>query len=304
MELRHLRYFRIVAQELNFRRAAERLFMEPQPLNFSIRQLERELGFRLFSHNDGRTQLTAAGETFSHDVESLLDATEQAVARAGRVARGEAGTLRLAIPSSVANTLVAPAIKRFHGTYPDVSFSVRQMTYTDQKEALQRAQLDLGMGIVPADDPRFAGRPLTRARPVVAVASSDELATLPVVPWQALQGRDAVVLDHEQAAIARKWIDGILAEHGVTIHESQSVADTESAIAFAGFGFGLAIVFAPAGSMPERPGVTFVELPPDAGDVELGAIWLHDDENPLREKFVETLAECATEVAPLAAPVK
>jgi DNA-binding transcriptional LysR family regulator len=296
MELRHLRYFRMVAQELNFRRAAERLFMEPQPLNFQIRQLERELGFRLFSHDDGRTRLTAAGEVFSHDVESLLDATEQAVARAGRVAHGEAGTLRIAIPTPFANALVAPAIKRFHATYPDVSFNVRQMTYTDQQEALQRTQLDVGMGLVPLDDPRFESRALARARPVVAVASTDELATLPVVPWDALQGREAVVLDPEHSKSARTWIDGILNEHGVRVHESQSVADTESAISFAGFGFGLAIVFAPAGDLPERPGVTFVELPPDAGDVELGAIWLHGDENPLREKFVETLAACATEV--------
>ncbi len=132
--------------------------------------------------------------------------------------------------------------------------------------------------------------------------STDELAALSVVPWTALQGRDAVVLDPEQAANARRFIDGILAEHGVRVRESQSVADTESAIAFAGYGFGLAIVFAPPGDLPERAGVTFVELPPDAGDIELGALWLRGDENPLREKFVETLAACATEVA-LASPV-
>jgi DNA-binding transcriptional LysR family regulator len=301
MELRHLRYFRMVAQELNFRRAAERLFMEPQPLNFQVRQLERELGFRLFSHTDGRTQLTAAGEAFSHDVSSLLDATEQAVARAGRIARGEAGTLRVGIPSAMANALVAPAIKRFHATYPDVSFHVRQMSYADQLEALQRAQLDLGLGILPVDDPRFAAKVFTRARPVVAVPSSDELAQLDVIPWQALHGRDAVVLDPEQAAPARQWVDGILDEHGVRVHESQSVADTESAISFAGFGFGLAIVFAPAGVRPERPGVTFVPLPPDAGDIEMGAMWLRDDENPLRDKFIDALGAATTEVA-LTAP--
>jgi DNA-binding transcriptional LysR family regulator len=178
------------------------------------------------------------------------------------------------------------------------------MPYAEQREALQRAQLDLGMGMVPIDDPGLDGRAFTRARPVVAVPSADELAALAVVPWENLQGRDAVVLDPEQAGNARAWIDGILAEHGVQIHESQSVADTESAISFASFGFGLAIVFAAAGTLPERPGVTFVELPPDAGDLELGAIWRRDDENPLREKFVETLAACAMEVAPLASPLR
>ena len=300
MELRHLRYFRIVAQELNFRRAAERLFMEPQPLNFQIRQLERELGFRLFSHRDGRTQLTAAGETFSHDVESLLSATEQAVARAERIAHGEAGTLRIGFPSSLASGLVAPAIKSFHTTYPDVSFHVRQMPYAEQVDAIGRAQLDIGLSIVPTGEPRLHERGLTRVRPVVAVPSTDDLAALAVVPWEALDGRDAVVLDAHQAAIARKWIDGILAEHGVTLHEAQSVDDTESAISFAGYGFGLAIVLALPGLMPERGGVTFLPLPLDAGDIEVGAIWLRDEEHALRDKFLDVLAASMTEVAPLA----
>lgn len=291
----------MVAEELNFRRAAERLFMEPQPLNFQIRQLERELGFRLFSHHDGRTQLTAAGESFSHDVESLLTATEQAVARAERVARGEAGTLRIAIPSSLASGLVAPAIRSFHTAYPDVSFHVRQMPYAEQVEALQRAQLDIGLSIVPTGEPRLLERALSRARPMVAVPSTDELAALPVVPWKALHGRDAVVLDAHQAAVARKWIDGLLAEHGVTLHEAQSVDDTESAISFAGYGFGLAIVLTiPCLGPAERPGVAFVPLPPDAGEIEVGAIWLRDEEHALRDKFLDVLVASTTEVAPLA----
>jgi DNA-binding transcriptional LysR family regulator len=297
MELRHLRYFRVVAQELNFRRAAERLFMEPQPLNFQVRQLERELGFRLFSHRDGRTHLTAAGETFSRDVESLLAATEQAVARAGRVARGEAGTLRIGNPSQMANPMIAQALKDFRITYADVSFQIRQMTYAAQLEALQRAQLDLVLGILPNDDPRLAGRALMRARPVVAVPSNDELALLPVIPWSALQGRELVLLDAEQAAGARKWFDGILAKHDVHFHQSQAAADTESAIAFAGFGIGTAIVFAPVGTLPERPGVTFVDLPPDAGEIDVGAAWLRGEEYPLRDKFVDALANASSEWA-------
>jgi DNA-binding transcriptional LysR family regulator len=297
VELRHLRYFRMVAEELNFRRAAERLFMEPQPLNFQIRQLERELGFRLFSHRDGRTQLTAAGETFSRDVESLLSATEQAVARAGQVARGETGTLRVAIPSHMANELLAPAIMSFHRDYPGVSFTIRQLAHAQQVDGLLRSQIELAIGILHPDDPRLDSRALTRGRAVVAVPADDALAALDVVPWDALDGREAVLLDPEEAPLARKWIDGMLADHAVKLRESQSVGDIESAISFASFGFGLAIALAPIGMRPHHPGVTFVDLPPDAAELEIGAIWLHGDENALRDKFVDTLAELTSDFA-------
>ena len=93
MDLRHLRYFRVFSEELNYGRAAERLHMEPQPLNFQIRQLERELGFRLSVRKENQTRLTAAGEIFAAEIMKVLAAVDFAVEAAGRAARGESGLL-------------------------------------------------------------------------------------------------------------------------------------------------------------------------------------------------------------------
>ena len=271
--------------------------MEPQPLNFQVRQLERELGFRLLGQRDGKTHLTAAGESFARDVEGLLTATEQAVDRAARIARGEAGTLRVAVPSHLATPLLAEPVKAFHANHPDASFQIRQMSWADQIDALHRAQLDLGIGILPPDDPHLDGRAIARARPLVAVAASDELATLPEIPWAALQGRPALLLDPEESGLARRWLDDMLAAHDVRVGESQAVPDTESAVALAGFGFGMAILLAPDIMLLERPGVAFIPLPNDAGEIDVSAMWLRGEEHVLRDAFVDMLTPAGTAIA-------
>jgi DNA-binding transcriptional LysR family regulator len=269
--------------------------MEPQPLNFQIKQFERELGFRLFHQRERRTHLTAAGAAFLREVEPIFTALAQAVERAAQVARGEAGVLRIAFPTPLAHPILAPAIQRFRSNNPDSSFELQKMSHADQLEALRAGKIDVGLGILPQDAELFEVKVIARARPVVAVPFTDALAGEPFAPWAALNGRDAVMLDATNAAIARPWIDDMLARRNVELRELQSVTDTESALAFASAGLGITIVVAPVGARPKRTDVTFVDLPPDAGEMDVGALWLRGDENALRDKFLKVLGTVADE---------
>jgi DNA-binding transcriptional LysR family regulator len=291
VEFRHLRYFRVVAEELHFGRAAARLHMEPQPLNFQIKRLERELGFALFSHRENRTHLTAAGTAFFADTVEILAAVDRAVEHCALVARGEAGLLRVGYVSPIAHAFLAPAIKHFCAALPEVSFDLRTLGPTELERALNRQELDLGFALLPAPDENFDALAVTRARPVLAVPAGDPLALHQHVDWLELQGRNAISFEHRFPAYQRR-MDGILAKHGVRLTTVQYADDREAALVFVGVGLGIALIhlFNP---QPRRDDVVFVSLPDDAGGAEFAAIWRRNGDHPLRARFVETLARIA-----------
>ena len=145
MELRHLRYFAAVAEEGHITRAAERLGLQQPPLSKQIRALEDEIGARLFRRTPRGVILTDVGTVFLEDVRKILDGTEQAVARARKTARGEAGRIVVGLTSSATfYPLIQRIIRGFRETAPDVSLELRERASAEQVEALISGDLDLG----------------------------------------------------------------------------------------------------------------------------------------------------------------
>jgi DNA-binding transcriptional LysR family regulator len=291
MELRHLRYFRVVAEELHFGRAAARLHMEPQPLNFQIKQLEREIGFALFSHRENRTHLTSAGIAFLNDVEDLLAAADRAVEHGAQVARGESGLLRIGYVSPLLHAFLAPAIKHFRTEFPAVTFGLHTLRQDELEHGLNRQELDLGFTLLPVSNGNFETLTVAHARPVLAVPAGSALAERGQVAWGELDGHDAISFEHRSSGYQRS-IDAMLAEHGVALTTVQQTDSAETALALVGVGLGIALLpllIAPA----QRNDVVFVCLPDDAGNAEFGAIWRRDDIHPLRVRFLEAVASIA-----------
>lgn len=145
MELRHLRYFVAVAEELNFTRAAARLHIGQPPLSQQIQSLEEELGVTLFERSKRRVALTEAGRCFLEGAYGILGGTERAVDAARRAARGEVGELRIAFTSSVPFTALLPnLIQRYRQSRPEVTLRLQEMFTADQYGALEAARIDLG----------------------------------------------------------------------------------------------------------------------------------------------------------------
>lgn len=291
MELRHLRYFRVVAEELHFGRAAVRLHMEPQPLNFQIKQLERELGFTLLSHRENRTHLTAAGTAFLADAEEILAAADRAVEHGALVARGESGLLRVGYTSALVHAFLAPAIKQFRTAFPEVSFDLQGLRPSELERALNRQELDLGFALLPVPDENFASLAIARARPIVAVSVGDPLALRGRMSWDELNGRDGISFDHHFSDYQRR-MDAMLAEHGVSLTIVQHADDAEAALAFVGVGLGIAVLHQHH-AHAQRDDVVFLELPDDAPPADYGAIWRRGDGHPIRARFIETVATVA-----------
>src|SRR3954469_655248 len=130
MELRHLRYFVAVAEELHFRRAAERLHMSQPPLSQQIRQLEEEVGVQLLTRNQRRVELTAAGAAFLVRAREILDAVEDAARQARRVQRGEVGRLAVGFVGSAMYSFVPELLRAFREQAPGTALRLHELGTT------------------------------------------------------------------------------------------------------------------------------------------------------------------------------
>src|SRR6185312_2939120 len=141
-DLRQLRYFVVLAEELHFGRAAERLGMAQPPLTLQIQKLEKLLGCQVFLR--GRTtSLTPAGGALLEEARRILQQVDQGVDRTRRVARGETGHLTVAVPPSVMLTGLPTAIRKYRARYPKVGFTLREMSTTAAAEGVRSGDIDL-----------------------------------------------------------------------------------------------------------------------------------------------------------------
>lgn len=154
MELRHLRYFVVVAEEGHFTRAAERLGMQQPPLSQQIRALEQELGFELFRRHPKGAALTAGGEIFLQEARAVLANVDAAVARATLASTGAAGRLSVGFTSSAAAHPLIPCVMRaYREAWPQVVLEFREGNAAELTDALVHDKLDVAFLRRPVSKP-------------------------------------------------------------------------------------------------------------------------------------------------------
>ena len=158
MELRQLRYFVAVAEELHFRRAAERLHISQPPLSQQIRALEDELGFALLTRTRRRVELTPAGAAFLRDARALIGELDGAVATARRIDAGQTGRLRVGFVGSALLSIVPGTVERFRASRPGVAIELRERSTVDQLRAVAAGVVDVGLVRPPIEDDGRAAR--------------------------------------------------------------------------------------------------------------------------------------------------
>ena len=180
VELRQMRYFVAVAEELNFTRAAERLHMAQQPLSAAIARLEQQLGFKLLERNTRRVALTEAGPAFLEAARSALAAADAAVDVAQAAARGLTGDVAIGMSAGAWYGL-AELFERLRDEHPGLRLNVRQQSSQPLVRAVGAGELDLAVGLCVPQDPSLEMHRL-KDEPVVLVAAADHaLAALEAV---------------------------------------------------------------------------------------------------------------------------
>jgi DNA-binding transcriptional LysR family regulator len=198
-ELRHLRYFAAVADELNFSRAAQRLHMAQPPLSAAIRQLERELGVELFTRTSREVKLTDAGRAFLPGAQRTLAEAERAVQDARSAAAGELGRLRIAYSWSVRFETLPALGRALRASHPGVDLLAQEMWNAQMAPALASGSIDVAISLCPEIAARMDVDPI-RTEPIVALMpATHRLAHGGSISLSSLAGEEFLLFPRELA---------------------------------------------------------------------------------------------------------
>lgn len=245
MELRHLRYFTVLAEELHFRRAAERLNITQAPLSIAIQNLERELGGQLFLRTQRRVALTELGAAFREHALAVLDRLERGVGDIRDLVSGEAGLLRIGFTAASALLPFFPQmISSVRTQYPKVRVTLHDLSSANQVRGLLERQIDIGI-IRSVDAPHTSNISLTKLledQLVVAMHRDNHLHARAVLSIADLRGEPLIFYPPQSGVgIYEKFITSCAA-HGFVPTIVQEARDPSTIIGLAATGLGVAVV--------------------------------------------------------------
>ncbi|MDQ9169928.1 LysR substrate-binding domain-containing protein [Oxalobacteraceae bacterium R-40] len=294
LELRQLRYFVAVADEMHFGRAAARLHMTQPPLSQAIQALEASLGARLFHRSKRSISLTAAGAALLPEAKRLLAQAQLLPELARRAAAGEAGRLSLAFVSTADYSILPPVLREFRERYPQVQLDLREATSDVQLEELAQGRIDAGLLILPLPDKSKTELNCLKvlSEPLVLAAPTGS---------KAIHGKDAVSLKAVSELpllifprrIAPAFHDAILAcfrDHGLTPLIGQEAIQMQTIIGLVSAGMGIALVPQSVSNL-KRPGVEYRALKEKTPVIDTGLTWRRDNDSPVLHAFLKLLRE-------------
>lgn len=295
MELRHLRYFVAVAEELHFGRAAERLGLAQPPLSQQIKALERETGVTLFYRTKRRVELTAAGEIFLDESRKILARADHAVLAARRAARGEIGKLVVGFVSSAVYGKVTSIFRIMQVEYPDVSLLLQDLSSVEQVEAMKAFWLDVGLVRHPVETgDSLITRVIWREPLVVVLPKNHRLARRKRIATKELAEESFLLVDapgfHDQLV-------RICALAGFSPRIVQQARSTPTIVNLVAGDMGISIVPASLRNL-HRQGVTYRSIEPPVPTIELAVMWRKNDRSPALNSFLQIVWRVAGLQAP------
>lgn len=292
MELRHLRYFVAVAEELHFGRAARRLNVAQPPLSQQVRILEAELGVTLLLRTSRRVELTTEGRMFLEHASLVLLQAERAVKLTRAVKRGEAGRIAIGFVTSAVYALLPKILREYHRKFPDVEMSCHEMTPARQLAALRQREIDVAIVRLPVREENFSVMELSKERLLLALPTEHPRAGKSRVRLRELAGDVFIMVPRPSAP---GFYDALLNEcrrAGFNPRVGHEANEWQTVLALVAAGLGVALV-------PEslrhwqRPGVVYLELSPRTGTVALELVWRTEAAQPLVTAFAAVAKEVA-----------
>jgi DNA-binding transcriptional LysR family regulator len=286
MDLKQMRYFLALAQELNFGRAAERLHIAQPPLTRHIRALEEELGTPLFVRTTKGAELTAAGQTLLEEVPNILALARRAEEQTQLAGQGYSGRLDVGIFSSGVLNVIPRLLAEFHTERPGVKIGLHNMAKAEQIEALRERRITIGFNrLLPAAED-ITVEPVLRERFLVALHDGHPLAAKKSITLRDLDDEPMILYPNSPVHGLAQEVAAAFRSEGARLRVEQEVQDVVTCIALVASGFGACITTESAANL-RLPHVVYLPLSAkQLRHIELSCLYRRDDRSPILLAFV------------------
>jgi DNA-binding transcriptional LysR family regulator len=296
MELRHLRYFLILAEELHFGHAAEKLHIAQPPLSQQIRQLETELGFQLFQRTKRTVKLTESGQVFLIEVKKIFKQLEQAIQIGRQTSRGEVGQLVLGFVSSAAYNILPDILRRFRAEFPGVKLELNELTTDEQWQFLREGKIDVGF-LRPGffhhltEEAIFETETIFREALVIALPEEHRLTSKAQIPLKSLIDEQFILFPRNFSPGHYDTIIALCQQAGFSPKVIQEAIQMQTIVSLVAAGMGIAIVPSSLQNL-QRTGVIYKPIKcvkESKIEVKMNVIWRRNNASPTVENFLNVV---------------
>lgn len=290
LDLRQLRYFVAVAEELHFGRAAARLGIAQPPLSQQIKRLEAILGTPLFERTSRRVALTEAGVTLLDGARRTLAQVSELAEEVRRTGRGETGSLTVAFAASLMFHALPPVIREFRKRYPAVHLELRELSTGQQMDAVRHGEVDIGFMRQPGRDKGFHIETVMEEPLIIALPARHRLAPQTTVALSALAHDDFVLFPKEVAPGLHAQVFALCREAGFTPNVTQESREQYTTMGLVDAEVGVTII---PSSVQELgwSGVVYKSIASALASSHIAMVWRTDHRSPVIRAFAKLVRE-------------
>jgi DNA-binding transcriptional LysR family regulator len=296
IDIRQLRYFQAVAEELHFGRAAARLAIAQPALSRQIQQMEEELGTPLLRRTQRRVELLPAGALLLERARLIQQELARAVSDTRRTGTGELGRLALGFIHSSTYGLLPSIVGRFRQLYPGIELELHELPITAQHAALLRGTIDIGLLRVQAAPAELEVVPVMPDPLVLALPAAHPLSGRKRVRLKSVADDPFVMFSKAESPLFHARVQALCEQAGFAPQVAQHATQIHTVVGLVGAGLGVAVVPATARNLHPQQ-VRFVPLADKADPVHVALAWRRGHETPVLESFRRVTQEVVGELA-------
>lgn len=289
MEIRHLRYFCVLAEQLHFTKAALLLNVAQPALSHQIKQLEDELGTQLVERTNRRVRLTEAGQVFLARASRILEQIDQAMRETSRVGQGDAGSLVIGVVSTATCGILPELLRSFRRESPNISVDIREMEPGEQVEALRKEAIDIGLLFLSIQDPALDSVVVSPERLILALPTGHPAASEEKVRLRDLADETFLIPRRQPVPGFHELVLETLRDGGVPAPRLQPTRLLQTAVFLISGQLGVAVVPESFRRHLRVRGCVYRNIAGSPSYADLIGLWRRNNVPPALRRFIQQL---------------